>query len=260
MQNKYFKFLIIALALAVIVPQIALATWWNPFSWGWLNRIFHFQQNPVACTLEAKLCPDGTSVGREGPKCDFAECPKLIGGDKDAHGCLPAAGYTWCEVKQKCLRSWEEKCEKVVDPTVGWKTYNNDRYGYSIEYPNDWSASFSKSDFSVRGGGDIIGGDSVISKDNFIITMMIYKVDPDVTYDSFTKNYGVGTKENFTINGVGALKLTSISVDMPVGITVVNTFVKSGDKMFTFNYSGKPIPVVKKNFADQIISTFKFTK
>ncbi len=30
---------------------------------------------PVACTLEAKLCPDGSSVGRTGPNCEFAPCP-----------------------------------------------------------------------------------------------------------------------------------------------------------------------------------------
>jgi hypothetical protein len=36
--------------------------------------------------------------------------PKLIGGDKDEHGCLIAAGYSWCEQKQKCLRVWEEPC------------------------------------------------------------------------------------------------------------------------------------------------------
>lgn len=35
---------------------------------------------------------------------------KLIGGDKDEYGCLIAAGYSWCEVKQKCLRTWEEEC------------------------------------------------------------------------------------------------------------------------------------------------------
>lgn len=34
----------------------------------------------------------------------------LIGGQKDAHGCLIAAGYSWCEPKQKCLRIWEERC------------------------------------------------------------------------------------------------------------------------------------------------------
>jgi hypothetical protein len=36
---------------------------------------------------------------------------RLIGGDKDAGGCLIGAGYSWCQVKYKCLRVWEEKCE-----------------------------------------------------------------------------------------------------------------------------------------------------
>lgn len=30
---------------------------------------------PQACTMEAKLCPDGSAVGRTGPNCEFAECP-----------------------------------------------------------------------------------------------------------------------------------------------------------------------------------------
>ena len=34
-----------------------------------------------------------------------------IGGQRNEHGCLGPAGYTWCEAKQKCLRTWEEPCE-----------------------------------------------------------------------------------------------------------------------------------------------------
>jgi len=30
---------------------------------------------PVACSMIAKLCPDGTAVGRVGPNCEFAPCP-----------------------------------------------------------------------------------------------------------------------------------------------------------------------------------------
>lgn len=30
---------------------------------------------PVACTMDAKQCPDGSYVGRSGPKCEFAPCP-----------------------------------------------------------------------------------------------------------------------------------------------------------------------------------------
>ena len=34
---------------------------------------------PVACTMEAKLCPDGSAVGRTGPNCEFAACPTDTG-------------------------------------------------------------------------------------------------------------------------------------------------------------------------------------
>ncbi len=37
----------------------------------------------------------------------------LVGGDKDSFGCIPSAGYSWCEAKQKCLRVWEENCSDV---------------------------------------------------------------------------------------------------------------------------------------------------
>jgi len=29
-----------------------------------------------ACTAEAKICPDGSAVGRVGPNCEFAPCPQ----------------------------------------------------------------------------------------------------------------------------------------------------------------------------------------
>lgn len=30
-----------------------------------------------ACAMEAKLCPDGSSVGRAGPNCEFSACPEI---------------------------------------------------------------------------------------------------------------------------------------------------------------------------------------
>ncbi len=32
-------------------------------------------QKPIACTQEAKLCPDGSYVSRTGPNCEFSPCP-----------------------------------------------------------------------------------------------------------------------------------------------------------------------------------------
>ncbi|MGN6152627.1 MAG: peptidase [Lysobacteraceae bacterium] len=44
-----------------------------------------------------------------------SDAPRPIGGDRDAHGCLPAAGYAWCARVQQCVRPWELAKEKGFD-------------------------------------------------------------------------------------------------------------------------------------------------
>lgn len=53
--------------------------------------------------VEVPMMVDPTLASDEGKP--------MVGSDRDAHGCIGSAGYTWCEVKDKCLRVWEEKCE-----------------------------------------------------------------------------------------------------------------------------------------------------
>lgn len=60
---------------------------------------------PVMCTMEAKLCPDGSYVGRSGPKCEFAACP-------------------------------------VDNSTQGWKTYTDSKTGLSFQYPEKLSTTY----------------------------------------------------------------------------------------------------------------------
>ncbi len=38
--------------------------------------------------------------------------PKLVGNDRDSHGCIGSAGYQWCKRQNKCERSWELAAEK----------------------------------------------------------------------------------------------------------------------------------------------------
>lgn len=52
------------------------------------------------------------------PFCSFKATPPLVGGDKDAHGCIGSAGYMWCENKTKCLRIWEEACWPEVAEAI----------------------------------------------------------------------------------------------------------------------------------------------
>jgi hypothetical protein len=61
MSRKYLLLTLLALVLAGAVI-------WSV--WGEAENA-----RPYACTLEAKVCPDGSTVGRTGPNCEFASCP-----------------------------------------------------------------------------------------------------------------------------------------------------------------------------------------
>jgi len=39
---------------------------------------YHKEEKVVGCTEEAKICPDGSAVGRSGPQCEFTACPEVI--------------------------------------------------------------------------------------------------------------------------------------------------------------------------------------
>ncbi|HLO78912.1 MAG TPA: hypothetical protein VK196_20840 [Magnetospirillum sp.] len=31
----------------------------------------------------------------------------IVGADRDSHGCIGSAGYSWCAAEGECVRSWE---------------------------------------------------------------------------------------------------------------------------------------------------------
>lgn len=48
---------------------------------------------------------DGQSVFRYADT--EAKLDDVVGGDRDVHGCIPSAGYQWCEKLGECVRPWE---------------------------------------------------------------------------------------------------------------------------------------------------------
>jgi hypothetical protein len=54
----------------------------------------------TACTMEEKICPDGSSVGRTGPNCEFAPCP------------VPNNQQTACTVESRK----GDVCPDIYDP------------------------------------------------------------------------------------------------------------------------------------------------
>ncbi|OGK40707.1 hypothetical protein A3A74_03760 [Candidatus Roizmanbacteria bacterium RIFCSPLOWO2_01_FULL_35_13] len=53
----------------------------------------------IACTMDAMLCPDGSSVGRSGPNCEFSPCPTVT--DENNTFCGGIAGIA-CPVGYSC--------------------------------------------------------------------------------------------------------------------------------------------------------------
>jgi len=65
MNARFSKVLIAVVVVFLVVPAFILLT----------IRYKHNEEGQVFCTMEAKMCPDGSFVGRSGPKCEFKECP-----------------------------------------------------------------------------------------------------------------------------------------------------------------------------------------
>lgn len=62
-------------------------------------------EQPVACTMDAKMCPDGSYVGRVGPNCEFATCPQQAG----------VSRVFTCSLESRN----DDACVTEVDPVCG---------------------------------------------------------------------------------------------------------------------------------------------
>lgn len=92
------KVILIILGAIILLSSTAFA------SYSFLGSKGIFKK---ACTQEVKICPDGSSVGRTEPNCEFSTCPKT-------------------------------SPSPTPDPTANWKTYENKRLKINFKYPSTW--------------------------------------------------------------------------------------------------------------------------
>ena len=50
----------------------------------------------------------GNGGKKEAETSEKEEKGAVVGSDKDNHGCIASAGYTWSEVQKDCIRLWEK--------------------------------------------------------------------------------------------------------------------------------------------------------
>ncbi len=80
------------------------------------NSSFRIAPALIALMLGLGACADKPAVDNASDV--PAPSPRPIGGDRDAHGCLPAAGYAWCEREKRCVRPWELAKDAGFDNTA----------------------------------------------------------------------------------------------------------------------------------------------
>jgi len=61
--------------IPVVAIVFAIAAFTTVGYFWWTGRETVVNTNTAVCTEEAKICPDGRTVGRTGPNCEFAPCP-----------------------------------------------------------------------------------------------------------------------------------------------------------------------------------------
>ncbi|MBU2109898.1 Gmad2 immunoglobulin-like domain-containing protein [Patescibacteria group bacterium] len=61
--------ILVIIVIVIVVVIVGVGIWY------YQNQ----KDKGIACTMEAKLCPDGSYVARTLPDCEFAKCPEIVG-------------------------------------------------------------------------------------------------------------------------------------------------------------------------------------
>lgn len=200
-----------------------------------------YLNKPKACTSEALVCPDGSSVGRTGLNCEFAPCP------------------TKTETQ-------------AVDEKANWKTYVNNSNMFTFRYPNyleetkgDWNIYFrniSNKEFVINSILVTVGNKNTNETlDEFVDKNVLIS-----TYKSVDPFNPIPTPSPYKLV---PLARESIIVDNQKAIWLEGSFDPSVDHIYVF-VPNKSTSYIRFEFFEgtggrtdqeikQILSTFKFT-
>jgi hypothetical protein len=91
----------------------------------------------IACTTEAKQCPDGSYVGRTGPNCEFTECPMTKDEENDSvnldNSCLVDSDCILVDTSLDHNRCWVGVCGRPDHSKEEYISVN--RQNWEKKYP-----------------------------------------------------------------------------------------------------------------------------
>lgn len=191
----------------------------------------------IYCTKDAKLCPDGTSVGRVGPTCEFAPCPTPYESTSSAE-------------------------------TANWKIYIDTYSGIEFKYPPEWT---EKEQGLTQCGGDFriptVLPVAAFCPNESIITVEVVTTEP-ISEKSWVVRDFAGTVEdvksnlsrfNPKIENIKVGGKEAIRFDYMDWSKMTLILVKGSSKaLYRIEFSGTKDAALDSSF-NQFLSTFKFT-
>ncbi len=191
----------------------------------------------VACTQEAKICPDGSSVGRTGPNCEFTACP----------------------IPQESTSSAN---------TTNWKTYNNKTFLFKYPSNGELVDLKSASVIDIEAGSTppyfIFRMNIADNINHFSTNQVVEKMADDlrnnknIPWGQSQADKTLQTMKKYTNEEIQGLRLENFSEGYDTGFGVVVDATE--DKIYTFsiNNGNGEVGDSEEKLLDQILSTFKF--
>lgn len=209
--SKFWQVLVVAVILVVVSLACGAYYWWRNYGSG----------APRACTMEAKLCPDGSYVGRTGPDCEFAQCP--------------------------------------ADPTAGWPTHTSAAMGFAFKYPKEYSAPQERENYlSLISPLNPNRAPKMLELQDGELKIEIV-VEPGQENDSVLKCWNDHNSGDGRILGQGTITIAGVSYELltweGLGTGQFTCVNHSGQRYLINKY---PAETTRRNEYSQILSTFKF--
>ena len=210
----------------------------------------------VACTQEAKQCPDGSYVSRTGPNCEFAACPSI-----------PASSTP--SVPKNLPSSTKPISFPVAAPqqisTSTWQRYWNRIYGFGISYPANHTLysgmdTSSKTLVAAASSSDSVSiaedESKLFSGTTPVLRMSVINADTNMN-DWIDKNIGqytggvAITRTTSTLVGRVAVRISPVAPDRSFDKVIV---AQPGNYLLVITQTGAS-PLL-----DKVFSTFSFSR
>ncbi len=122
---------------------------------------------------------------------------QIVGNDRDSHGCIWSAWYSWSAVEKKCIRPWEKKVtsrELLQSGTWVLKTFN----GKAISWT--WTLTFEKNSFNAKLCNTLNGQYGVLKNTIFLRKVMATRMYCEGEFMPIESILSISARLTFTIS------------------------------------------------------------